>query len=112
MREIGKNMYGLEYNDEIIILDCGLKFSEDDTPGIDFIVPNVRYLEERKEKIKGIVISHAHLDHIGGISVITNRIGNPTIYSRKLSIELIRNRQTEFENKEPLRFHEVEKNAV
>ncbi|MCY4577120.1 MAG: ribonuclease J [Candidatus Kaiserbacteria bacterium] len=110
--EIGKNMYGIEYEDEILLLDCGMKFAQNDTPGIDFIVPNIQYLEERKEKIKGLVISHAHLDHIGGISVVLNRIGNPPIFSRKLSIELIRNRQSEFESKEPIVYHEVEKSTV
>ena len=110
--EIGKNMYGIEYEDEIILLDCGMKFAQNDTPGIDFIVPNIQYLEERKEKIKGLVISHAHLDHIGGISVVMNRIGNPPLFSRKLSIALIKNRQNEFENKEKIVYHEVEKSSV
>ena len=109
--EIGKNMYGIEYEDEILLLDCGMKFAQEDTPGIDFVAPNIQYLEERKEKIKGLVISHAHLDHIGGISVIIERIGNPPIFSRKLSIELIKNRQGEFENKEPIKYHEVEKTS-
>ena len=109
--EIGKNMYGIEYEDEILLLDCGMKFAQEDTPGIDFVIPNIQYLEERKEKIKGLVISHAHLDHIGGISVIIDRIGNPPIFSRKLSIELIKNRQNEFENKEPIKYHEVEKTS-
>ena len=109
--EIGKNMYGLEYEDEILILDCGLKFATNDTPGIDLIVPNVQYLEERKKNIKGIVISHAHLDHIGGISVLIDRLGNPPIFSRKLSIELIRHRQGEFESKRPIVYHEIEKQS-
>ena len=109
--EIGKNMYGIEYEDEILLLDCGMKFAQDDTPGIDFVIPNIQYLEERKEKIKGLVISHAHLDHIGGISVVMDKIGNPPIFSRKLSIELIKNRQGEFENKEPIKYHEVEKTS-
>ena len=111
--EIGKNMYGIEYEDDIILLDCGMKFAkEGDTPGIDFLVPNVQYLEERKEKIRGLVISHAHLDHIGGISILMDKIGNPPIFSRKLSIELIKNRQNEFESKEPIMYHEVEKHSV
>ena len=109
--EIGKNMYGIEYEDEILLLDCGMKFAQDDTPGIDFVIPNIQYLEERKEKIKGLAISHAHLDHIGGISVVMDKIGNPPIFSRKLSIELIKNRQGEFENKEPIKYHEVEKTS-
>ncbi len=111
--EIGKNMYGIEYKDDILLLDCGLKFSEEgNTPGIDFLVPNVQYLEERKEKIRGLVISHAHLDHIGGISILMDKIGNPPVFSRKLSIELIKNRQGEFESKEPIMYHEVEGASV
>ena len=110
--EIGKNMYGLECNDEILLLDCGMKFATEDTLGVDFLVPNVRYLEERKEQIKALVISHAHLDHIGGIPVILDRIGNPPIYSRRLSIEFIKGRQGEFEMKEPTKYHEVEKETV
>ena len=106
--EIGKNLYALESDDEILILDCGMMFSGVDTPGIDFIVPNIQYLEDRKHMIKGMVISHAHLDHIGGISILMDRLGNPTIYTRKLSIEIIKGRQGEFEQKEPLKFHEVE----
>lgn len=106
--EIGKNMYGLECNDEIVILDCGMKFSTEDTLGVDFLVPNIQYLEERKDMVKGLIISHAHLDHIGGIPIILNRVGNPTIFSRRMSIEFIRNRQSEFEMKEPITYHEVE----
>ena len=110
--EIGKNMYALEYEDEILILDCGMAFSNTDTPGIGFILPNIQYLIDRKEKIKGLLVSHAHLDHIGGISPIMDKIGNPTIFSRKFSIEVIRRRHTEFTDKEPLNFHEIEKNGV
>ena len=110
--EIGKNMYGIEYEDDIIILDCGMKFPEGDTPGIDFLVPNIRYLEERKEKVRGLVISHAHLDHIGGISVLMDKLGNPPIFSRRMSIELIKNRQSEFKSEQPLVYHEIEKSNV
>ena len=111
--EIGKNMYGIEYEDDILLLDCGMKFAkEGDTPGISFLVPNVQYLEERKDKIRGLVISHAHLDHIGGISILMDKIGNPPVFSRRLSIELIKNRQGEFESKEPIVYHEVEKKSV
>ena len=110
--EIGKNMYAIEYEDDIVVLDCGMKFAEADTPGIDFLVPNIQYLEERKEKIRGLVISHAHLDHIGGISVLIDKMGNPPIFSRRLSIELIKNRHAEFESKESLVFREVEQQSM
>ena len=107
--EIGKNMYGIEYNDEILILDCGMAFADARTPGIDFVVPNTQYVEERKDKIKGILVSHGHLDHIGGLSVIAPKLGNPPIYTRSLTAELIRRRHKEYTNTPPLIFREIEK---
>ena len=62
-------------------LTAGFKFKEGDTPGIDYILPNTKYLEERKSKIRGIIITHGHLDHIGGIPYIMDRIGNPPLYT-------------------------------
>lgn len=97
VEEVGKNMMLIEYKDDIIIFDIGFQFvSEEDTPGIDYILPNTKYLEERKDKIRGIVITHGHLDHIGGIPYIMNRIGNPTIYTRSLTAMMIQKRQAEF----------------
>ena len=107
--EIGKNMFALEYDDQILILDCGMHFGSLDLPGIDFTVPNIKYLEERKDKIVGMIISHAHLDHIGGISVLYSKLGRPTIYTRKLSIAMIENRHKEFTTEKPLKFQEVQK---
>lgn len=97
VEEVGKNMMLVEYKDDIIIFDVGFQFvSEEDTPGIDYILPNTKYLEERKDKIRGVVITHGHLDHIGGIPYIMNRIGNPTIYTRSLTAMMIQKRQAEF----------------
>jgi len=70
--------------------------TEEDTPGIDYILPNTKYLEERKNKIRGVIITHGHLDHIGGIPYIMNRIGNPKIYTRSLTSMMIQKRQAEF----------------
>jgi len=75
VEEIGRNMTAVEVGNDIFILDCGFAFSEDDTPGIDYILPNTGYLEERRDKIRGLLISHGHLDHIGGIPYIIDRIG-------------------------------------
>jgi ribonuclease J len=96
VEEIGKNMTLLEYGDDIIVIDAGLQFSEADTPGIDFIIPNVKYLEENKKKVKALFITHGHLDHIGGIPYIMDRIGNPPIYSRQFGAALILKRQVEY----------------
>ena len=96
VEEIGKNMTAIEYKDEIIVVDAGILFSDDDTPGIDYILPNVKYLEERKDKIKALVITHGHLDHIGGIPYLIGRLGNPPIYTREFGSLLIKKRQEEF----------------
>src|SRR3989344_346106 len=96
VEEIGRNMTAVELGDDIFILDCGFAFSEGETPGIDYILPNTGSLEERRSKIRGLLISHGHLDHIGGIPYIIDRIGNPTIYTRKLTGMMIKKRQEEF----------------
>lgn len=96
VEEVGRNMTVIESKDDIIIIDCGLQFRTEDTPGIDYILPNITYLEENKDKIRGVVITHGHLDHIGGIPYVMHRIGNPTIYSRLLTTVMIKKRQDEF----------------
>jgi ribonuclease J len=109
VEEIGRNMTMVEFGDDIIVIDAGFQFREDDTPGIDYILPNTKYLEERREKIRGLFITHGHLDHIGGIPYIIDRIGYPPIYTRGLTAVMIRKRQEEFPNLKPLDIHEVEK---
>ena len=104
-------MTAVEFNDDIFILDAGFAFSEDDTPGIDYILPNTGYLEERRDKIRGLLISHGHLDHIGGIPYIVDRIGNPTIYTRKLTGRMIQKRQEEFAG-QTVTIREVEKDEA
>jgi len=98
LEEIGRNMMFLEYKDEILIIDMGLQFPEEETPGIDYIIPNTTYLEMKKEKIKGVVITHGHYDHIGAIPYLLERLGNPKIYTAELTKEIIENRQNEFPN--------------
>lgn len=112
VEEIGRNMTAVEVGEDIFILDAGFAFSEDDTPGIDYILPNTGYLEERRHKIRGLLISHGHLDHIGGIPYILDRIGNPTIYTRRLTGKMIQKRQEEFAQTQPVQIREVEKDEV
>lgn len=102
VEEIGKNMTAIEFNGDIIVVDAGIQFSDDDTPGIDYILPNIKYLEERKDRIRALVITHGHLDHIGGIPYLITRLGNPPIYTREFGSLLIKKRQEEFPHLPPL----------
>jgi len=112
VEEVGKNMTAIEFRNDIIIVDMGFQFKEESTPGIDYILPNTKYLEEKKSKIRAVVITHGHLDHTGGIPYIMDRIGNPPIYTRNLTSILIKKRQTEFPHLPNLNIRVVEKNEV
>ncbi len=109
VEEIGKNMTMIEYKNDIIVIDMGFMFKDDDTPGIDYILPNTKYLEDRKDKIRGVFITHGHLDHIGGIPYIMDRIGNPPLYTRALTSIMVKKRQEEFPHLPALDIKVVEK---
>ncbi len=109
VEEVGRNMTAFEIGNDILIVDCGFQFREDDTPGIDYILPNTKYLEDRKDKIRAILVTHGHLDHIGGIPYVIESLGNPPIYTRRLTSVMIKKRQDEFPHTEPITVHEIEK---
>lgn len=104
VEEIGRNMNIIETKDDIIVVDAGFQFvsEESNAPGINYILPNTQYLEERKDKIRALVVTHGHLDHIGGIPFIMERIGNPPIYTQYLTSLMILKRQEEFPQMEPV----------
>ncbi|HAQ02453.1 TPA: ribonuclease J [Candidatus Nomurabacteria bacterium] len=112
VEEIGKNMTAIEIGDDIIVIDAGMQFKTEDTPGIDYIIPNTTYLEERKDKIRAMLVTHGHLDHIGGIPLVMSRIGNPPLYSRNLSVLVMKKRQEEFSHLPLLNAHIIEKDSV
>ncbi len=112
VEEIGKNMTAIEIGDDIIVVDAGMYFSNEETPGVDYVIPNTTYLEERKDKIRALIVTHGHLDHIGGVPLVLSRIGNPPVYSRNLSILMMRKRQTEFPQLPAMKENIVEKDTV
>lgn len=96
VEEIGRNMTMVEMNDQIVVIDAGIGFADEENPGIDYMVPNTRYLEENKHKVKALLVTHGHLDHIGGIPYIMDRIGNPPIYTREFGALLIKAKAEDF----------------
>ncbi|MFA6324854.1 MAG: ribonuclease J [Candidatus Paceibacterota bacterium] len=112
VEEIGKNMTAIEIGNDIILIDAGMHFSNEETPGVDYVIPNTTYLEEHKDKIRALFITHGHLDHIGGVPIVLSRIGNPPVYSRNISVLLMKKRQAEFPHLPPLKVEVVEKNGM
>jgi ribonuclease J len=108
VEEIGRNMTMIEYQNDIIVIDVGFQFKDEDTPGIDYILPNTKYLEDNKDRIRGMFITHGHLDHIGGMPFIIDRIGYPKIYTRQFGAIMIQKRQDEFPHLKPLDIQIIE----
>ncbi|MBY0110668.1 ribonuclease J [Patescibacteria group bacterium] len=97
VEEVGRNMCAIEANNDIFVLDVGFQFmSEGDAPGIDYVLPNTKYLEQNIDRVRAVIITHGHLDHIGGIPFLMGRMGNPPIYTQNLTSVMILKRQEEY----------------
>ncbi|MFA4936770.1 MAG: ribonuclease J [Patescibacteria group bacterium] len=105
--EVGRNMTVFEYGNDIVILDMGLQFPEEDTPGVDYIIPDIRYLKGKEKNIRGVIISHGHLDHIGAIAHLMPKLGWPPIYASKMTLALIRRRLEESNLQKYLKINEI-----
>ncbi|MBI5135212.1 ribonuclease J [Candidatus Uhrbacteria bacterium] len=107
LEEVGRNCMLIEYGQDILIIDLGLQFPEEDMPGIDYIIPNVSYLKGKERNIRGVIITHGHYDHIGGIPHLMGKLGNPTIYGTPLTLGIIRKRQDDYKSAAPLNLQEI-----
>jgi len=109
--EVGRNMTVIEYGSDIIIIDMGLQWPEEDMPGIDYIIPNADYLKGKEKNIRGVIITHGHYDHIGAIPHLAPKLGNPTIYGTPLTLGIIAKRQEDFKMI-PLKLQAVDRDTV
>lgn len=110
LEEIGRNCTLFEYEDDIVIIDLGLQFPEEDMPGIDYIIPNISYLKGKEKNIRGVIITHGHYDHIGAIPHLIPALGYPPMYGLPITNAIIKKRQEDFKNLRPLNINNVNVN--
>ncbi|MCR4311793.1 MAG: RNase J family beta-CASP ribonuclease [Candidatus Uhrbacteria bacterium] len=96
LEEVGRNCTLIEYKDDIILIDMGLQFPDEDMPGVDYIIPNMSYLKGKEKNVRGVIITHGHYDHIGAIPHTVPFIGNPTVYALPIAAGIIKKRQVDF----------------
>ncbi|MEA3249223.1 MAG: ribonuclease J [Patescibacteria group bacterium] len=107
LEEIGRNCTVFECGNDIVIIDIGMMFPEEGMPGIDYIIPNISSLRGKEKNIRGVIITHGHMDHIGGIPLTIGRLGYPTIHTAPLTAGIIKKRQEEFGNVSKLKIQNV-----
>jgi len=109
--EIGRNCNFVEYNNQIIIVDCGFSFPEQELYGVDYLIPNYDYLIKNKHKIKAVLITHGHLDHTGALPYMLPKLGFPPVYAGRFAVELIKERLIEFELLSKVKMIDVYRNS-
>ena len=110
--EVGKNTYCIESVNDLIILDAGVKFPEDDLVGVDYVIPNYQHLKDNQNKIRALFITHGHEDHIGGIPFLVKSVKIPVIYAPKLACALIKQKLEDQKIKEKVKLVEYDQNSV
>ncbi len=110
--EVGRNMTLFEYGGDIIILDMGLQFPEEDMPGIDYIIPNTNYLKGKEKNIRGVIFSHGHLDHIGAAPILLRELNYPPIVGRDLTLAMIKRKMDDFETNSASQLKTIRVNTV
>lgn len=95
--EVGRNMVVFEYGKDIVIVDMGMQFPEEDMPGVDYIVPNANYLKGKEQNIRGVIFTHGHLDHIGGAPILLKQLGYPPVIARDLTLALIKKKLEDYD---------------
>jgi len=107
LNEVGKNMMAIEYENDIIIIDMGFEFPGGDLLGVDYVIPDVSYLEENKHKIRGVVLTHGHLDHIGGIPYILPKLNFPPLFGARLTMGFVEEKMKEFKFEKTAKLHTI-----
>ncbi|MEK7173258.1 MAG: MBL fold metallo-hydrolase, partial [Patescibacteria group bacterium] len=112
MEEVGRNMTVFEYDKDIVILDMGIQFPEEDMPGIDYIIPSISYLKGKEKNIRAVIFTHGHLDHIGAAPLLLPKLGYPPIVGRDLTIAMIKKRLEDFEKGSAKRLDVIQVKSV
>ena len=110
--EVGRNMTMFEYGGDIIILDMGIQFPEEDMPGIDYIIPNISYLKGKEKNVKGVILSHGHLDHIGAAPILLRELGYPPIVGRDLTLALVKKKMEDYDKNSAQNLKIIRVNAI
>lgn len=111
LHEIGKNLTVIEYGDDIIVIDCGIAFPDDDMPGIDLVIPDITYLEKNARKVRGFVITHGHEDHIGALPFVLKKMNAP-VYGTRFTIGLIEHKLKEHNILSSTKLHRIKPGAT
>lgn len=108
LNEVGRNCLGFEYGNDIILVDAGFQFPEEEMYGVDYVLPDTRYAEQKKQNIRGILITHAHLDHIGGLPYLLPRLGFPTVFASPLAAGMIQKQIREHKGMEKVNIRKID----